>query len=101
MISTTVRKLLHHKWLQNALAIVFWLCVWQAVSMAVASSLILASPLAVLKTLAGLVPTAAFWHTVCESSARILAGFFWACSGGLRWRAFPPPAPLCACCCTR
>ena len=63
-ISTTVRKLLHHKWLQNALAIVFWLCVWQAVSMAVASSLILASPLTVLKTLAGLVPTAAFWHTV-------------------------------------
>ena len=28
---------------------------------------------------------------MCQSSARILAGFFWACSGGLRWRAFPPP----------
>ena len=78
-----MRKLLHHKWLQNALAIVFWLCVWQAVSMAVASSLVLASPLAVLKTLAGLVPTAAFWHTVCQSSARILAGFFLGLFGGL------------------
>lgn len=78
-----MRKLLHHKWLQNALAIVFWLCVWQAVSMAVASSLILASPLAVLKTLAGLVPTAAFWHTVCQSTARILAGFFLGLFGGL------------------
>lgn len=78
-----MRKLLHHKWLQNTLAIVFWLCVWQAVSMAVASSLILASPLAVLKTLAGLVPTAAFWHTVCQSTARILAGFFLGLFGGL------------------
>ena len=51
--------------------------------MAVASSLILASPLAVLKTLAGLVPTAAFWHTVCQSTARILAGFFLGLFGGL------------------
>ena len=48
-----------------------------------ASSLILASPLAVLKTLAGLVPSAAFWHTVCQSTARILAGFFLGLAAGL------------------
>ena len=83
MISTTVRKLLRKRWLQSALAVAFWLCVWQAASAAVASSLILASPLAVLKTLAGLVPTAAFWHTVCQSTARILAGFFLGLAAGL------------------
>lgn len=83
MISTTVRKLLHKRWLQSALAVAFWLCVWQAASAAVASSLILASPLAVLKTLAGLVPSAAFWHTVCQSTARILAGFFLGLAAGL------------------
>lgn len=83
MISTTVRKLLRKRWLQSALAVTFWLCVWQAASAAVASSLILASPLAVLKTLAGLVPTAAFWHTVCQSTARILAGFFLGLAAGL------------------
>ena len=83
MISITVRKLLHKRWLQSALAVAFWLCVWQAASAAVASSLILASPLAVLKTLAGLVPSAAFWHTVCQSTARILAGFFLGLAAGL------------------
>ncbi len=83
MISITVRKLLHKRWLQSALAVAFWLCVWQAASAAVASSLILASPLAVLKTLAGLVPSAAFWHTVCQSTARILVGFFLGLAAGL------------------
>ena len=83
MISITVRKLLHKRWLQSALAVAFWLCVWQAASAAVASSLILASPLAVLKTLAGLVPSTAFWHTVFQSTARILAGFFLGLAAGL------------------
>ena len=83
MISTTVRKLLHKRWLQSALAVAFWLFVWQAASSPVASSLFLATPLAVLKTLAGLVPSAAFWHTVCQSTARILAGFFLGLAAGL------------------
>lgn len=82
-ISTTMRNVLQRRWVQNALAVLFWLCMWQAASMAVASSLILVSPLAVLKTLAGLLPTAAFWGTVGQSAARILAGFFLGLFAGL------------------
>lgn len=88
MTSTTVRKVLRHRWVQNALAVVFWLCVWQVASMAVASSLILVSPFAVLKTLANLLPTAAFWGTVGQSSARILAGFFLGLFAGLGFACF-------------
>ena len=75
-ISTTMHKILQRKWVQNTLAILFWLCVWQVASVSVSSSLILVSPLAVAKTLAGLLPTAAFWSTVSQSSVRILTGFF-------------------------
>lgn len=56
---------------------------WQGRKRAVASSLILASPLAGVKNTAGPVPSAAFWHTVCQSTARILAGFFLGLAAGL------------------
>ena len=82
MISTTVRKALQNRKVQGALAVVFWLLVWHAASVAVASPLILVSPLAALKTLCGLAVTAAFWQTVAATGARILAGFFGALAAG-------------------
>jgi NitT/TauT family transport system permease protein len=61
--------------LRRAGAVAFWLLVWQLVSMAVGSELLLAGPVTVIVRLAQLVPTAAFWSTVGFSLARIAAGF--------------------------
>ena len=57
MISTTVRKALQNRKVQGALAVVFWLLVWHAASVAVASPLILVSPLAALQSLRPLMVT--------------------------------------------
>ena len=61
--------------LQKIAAIVFALAVWQIASMIVGHEILLASPLAVLKTLAGIAVTGSFWSTVLFSVLRILAGF--------------------------
>jgi len=66
-------------------AVLFWLLVWQGGSMALAAAvphgaLLLASPLAALERLLELLPTAAFWRAVGNSSARIFGGFFISCA---------------------
>jgi NitT/TauT family transport system permease protein len=53
----------------------FWVAVWQLVSVAVGQQILVASPLATLEALAGLVGQAAFWTSVATSMGRILAGF--------------------------
>ncbi|MDY5270883.1 ATP-binding cassette domain-containing protein [Tractidigestivibacter sp.] len=80
--------------LRRAGTVAFWLAVWQLASMAVASELLLAGPVAVLVRLARLVPTAAFWSTAVFSLARIAVGFALAFVSGLalglaahRWRS--------------
>jgi len=60
--------------LKNCIVLVFWLCVWQALSLLVDSSLLLPSPVAVLTRLGQLVLTAPFWHIVLASLLRILCG---------------------------
>ena len=69
-------------------AVVFWLAVWQGVSMALAAayphgSLLLASPLSAAARLLELLPTAAFWQTVGRSAAAILGGFVLSCVLGV------------------
>ena len=60
---------------EKVIAVVFALAVWQIASMLVGHEILLASPLSVLKTLAGIVVTKGFWTTVLFSVFRILAGF--------------------------
>lgn len=55
-------------------SVVFWLAVWQGVSMLVGSSFILAGPLDTAAALACLVPTGSFWSHVAFSAMHIVAG---------------------------
>ena len=71
-IFTTSGKL--NKRTITVLAVVFWLAVWQAVSM-IANDLIVASPAEVLTTLGSLCVTADFWATIARSFFRIVLGF--------------------------
>lgn len=64
-------------------AVLFWLLVWQLVSMALQKEFLLASPLRVLERLAQLVVTAAFWQAVGFSFLRIAGGFFLAAAAGV------------------
>ena len=57
-------------------AVLLWLLVWQAASMALDSDILLVSPLRVIATLLALLPTARFWASLLGSMARILGGFF-------------------------
>ncbi len=92
-----MRNALNNRKVQGALAVVFWLIVWHAASAAVASPLILVSPLDALKTLCALAVTPAFWRTVAGSGARILAGFFGALAAGALLAVLAAAAPaVCA-----
>ena len=68
---------------KQAAAILFWVAVWQFGAMMIPQKFLLASPLETLETLAGLLPTAAFWQRVGFSALRILAGFFGALAAGV------------------
>ena len=83
MISTTVLKLFKNKAVQNILAVCLWLLVWHTVSLYVDSSILLVSPLEVLKTLSTLVFTQDFWTTAASSSVRIILGFLLGMAAGV------------------
>lgn len=63
------------KLLLNALVVLFWLLVWQALYRLVNRDIYLPSPLSVLERLSVLVQEAAFWKDVLLSVLRIAAGF--------------------------
>ena len=69
-LSTTSRKILI-----RALAVVFWLGVWQIASMIIGQEILLVSPVRAAKTLIDLMGTGAFWQSVFSSFGRILLGF--------------------------
>lgn len=56
-------------------AAAFWLCVWQAVYLAVGQEILVVSPARVLERLAGLSGQADFWLTVFYTMLRILEGY--------------------------
>lgn len=60
--------------LTGAVAVLFWIAVWQLASMAVDSEFILAGPLDAARALVRLVPTSEFWGQVAFSFARIVVG---------------------------
>lgn len=63
-------------------AVLFWLLVWQAGSMALHSDILLVSPLRVLQTLLALIQTTRFWSSLLGSMERILGGFLLAAALG-------------------
>ena len=56
-------------------AVLLWLLVWQAASMALDSDILLVSPLRVIATLLALLPTARFWSSLLGSLAALAARF--------------------------
>lgn len=68
--------------LSTALAILFWLVVWEIAARLVAQQLFLASPIQVLKTLYGLLGYPEFYSTVGFSLLRISLGFLLAAAAG-------------------
>ena len=72
----------NNRW-ANALAVAFWLMVWQLAATAIGQKLFLVSPLAVCATLARLLPTAGFWATVAFNAGRIIDGFLLAAACGV------------------
>ena len=60
---------------KKLLIVLFWLAVWQLLSLAVHNVILLAGPLETAKALVALVPTKDFWISVLTSLCRILAGF--------------------------
>lgn len=61
--------------LTRALAVLFWLGVWQALSMIVGQEILLVSPVSAVYTLFQLMGTSEFYMAVCNSFGRILLGF--------------------------
>ena len=85
-------------------AVLLWLTVWQLAGMWVGEELLLATPMAVAKSLCALVTQSGFWGAVGFSLARIAAGFLLAAALGIAlgvWAALSRPvreliAPLLA-----
>ena len=80
-------------WGERALAVAFWLVVWQVAAVAVGSRIILVGPAEVATRLAELAGTQEFWGAVGVSLTRIAAGFALAVVAGIalaaaagRWR---------------
>ena len=63
--------------------ILFWIVIWQTVSMAVANELVLVGPWDVARSLFALVPTADFWKSVGGSFGKISLGFLLAFTLGV------------------
>lgn len=61
--------------LRFAAAAVFWLLIWQLLSMLIGSALLLPSPAAVLRAFFGLVQTSEFYLSILHTLLRVAAGF--------------------------
>ena len=63
------------KTLITAASVLFWLIVWQIVSVCVNSKILLVSPIDTICRLLELLPSADFWGSIFFSMAKILLGF--------------------------
>ena len=69
-------------------AIIFWVLVWQGLSLHIGQEILLASPLSVLNRLTHLVTRLDFWASIYFSFQRIVLGFFLATFIGVIFAAF-------------
>lgn len=67
--------MLKNRLLRGILIAVFWLAVWQGLSMLVSSELLLPSPLATAQSFLRLMGTNAFWLSAAYSLLRVLGGY--------------------------
>lgn len=65
----------HKKTLYTLIAAIFWIGMWQALSMIYGMDFVLPSPLRTLEVLAEKARTATFWRAIGFSVSRIMAGF--------------------------
>ena len=63
-------------------AVIFWLAVWQAASMALDQEILLVSPISVIVRLFSLMTTLPFWESIWFSFIRICSGFLAAVIAG-------------------
>ena len=59
----------------KTLAVVFWIGIWQIVSMCVGKEVLVASPMSVIKVFGELVMEKPFWFSILSSLLRIALGF--------------------------
>ena len=67
--------MLKYTWIRKTCIILFWLAVWQAVSLMIGNSIILTGPIAVLRSLLSQLMEGTFWKTILYSFGRITIGF--------------------------
>lgn len=66
---------LNKRYIYRILAVIFWLLLWELISVKLGQEILLPSPPAVVVTLAGLIIKIDFWQTILFSSLRIILGF--------------------------
>ena len=81
--STEHNKITKKKWLQNLLALLFWLLVWQGLYLLVDKEFLLVSPVQAFRRLGQLMGQAAFWSSVLATCLRVVAGFLFALLSGI------------------
>ena len=69
--------------LRKLLVLAFWIGVWQLAYSTVRQDVLVASPVQVARTLAGLAGQSEFWLSVGNSLLRVLAGFLMAVAAGI------------------
>lgn len=68
--------------LYTTLAVLFWLAIWQLMSMAIGQEILLVSPVSACSALMGMLGTARFYQAVLLTLSRILVGFLCALAVG-------------------
>jgi NitT/TauT family transport system permease protein len=69
------RQAVTYKKLYKVFAILFWLVMWQIISMIIDKEMLLASPIAVISALGNLLATGNFWQSLIGSFRKIVVGF--------------------------
>ena len=70
-------------WFRKTLIILFWLLLWQGLSLAVRNQIFLVGPIETFRALSAQITSAAFWKAIGFSFGRISLGFFLAFAAGL------------------
>lgn len=71
--------ILDKKWLRFSIAVIFWVGLWQLVSMLVGKELLLPPPYAAAKALVNLAQMKLFWVSILSSLLRVFLGFICGC----------------------
>lgn len=67
---------MHTTWLRKIIICLFWLVIWQCISLAIHNSIIFTGPAEVIQALLLQLPHREFWSTILYSLGKIGLGFF-------------------------